>query len=85
MPDLIFYIGILAGTLTTIANLPQFIKAWRTKSTKDISRGFLLVLGTGVLVWIVYGLMLNEIPIIIANVLTFLIVLGIAFLKLKYG
>ena len=85
MSDLAFYVGLLAGILTTISNLPQLIKSWKTKSTKDVSLKWLLLLGIGILVWLVYGFMIDELPIIIANFFGFILVLGLIFLKIKYG
>ncbi|MHB8550610.1 MAG: SemiSWEET transporter, partial [Acidiferrobacterales bacterium] len=62
--------GFLAGTLTTIAFLPQAIKIWKTKSTKDISLGMFTLFVTGVFLWIVYGVGIGSVPVIIANTVT---------------
>lgn len=78
-------IGLLAGALTTIATVPQFVKSWKTKETKDVSLGWIVLLSTGVLFWIVYGFMIDDFPVIIANILTMVFSLGILFLKIKYG
>lgn len=78
-------IGLLAGTLTTIAFVPQLTKTWRTKSAKDISFLMLLTFCSGVLLWILYGILFHSIPVIITNVVTFLLAGAILVLKLKYG
>ena len=77
-------IGLLAGTLTTIAFLPQVIKTWKTKSTKDISLGMFLTFCTGVLLWIIYGTLVKDIPVVIANIATLSLASTILWFKLKY-
>ena len=79
------FIGFAAGTLTTVALLPQAIKSWKTKHTKDISLGWVLILTIGVFLWLVYGLLINSYPIIAANVMTFLLSVTLLSLKIKYG
>lgn len=78
-------IGFLAGTLTTIAFVPQLTKTWRTKSAGDISFLMLLTFCTGVFLWIVYGLLFHSVPVLITNVVTFILAAAILALKLKYG
>ncbi|MDP2168213.1 MAG: SemiSWEET transporter [Thermodesulfovibrionales bacterium] len=80
-----FIIGILAAALTTVAFLPQVIKAHRSKHTKDLSLGMLVTFAAGLLLWAAYGVLLGEAPIISANVLTLLLVLYLLFLKIRYG
>lgn len=82
--DYIILIGALAGILTTTAFLPQVIKAWKTKQTKDISLGMFAILTIGVALWLVYGILINSLPVIIANVVTFILALAILILKIKY-
>lgn len=77
-------IGFLAAILTTIAFLPQVIKAWRSKSTKDVSLETIVLFSTGVFLWIVYGLYIKAVPIVLANVVTLMLNLILLFLKLKY-
>ena len=82
--DSISWIGLLAGTLTTISFFPQMLKTWKTRSTKDISLVMFLLFCGGVLLWIVYGLFLGDIPVIMTNVATFILAFPILVLKLKY-
>jgi MtN3 and saliva related transmembrane protein len=77
-------IGLLAGTLTTIAFIPQLQQTWRTRSAKDVSLGMLLTFIIGVFLWLVYGLLLGALPIILANLVTLLLTLAILLLKLRY-
>ncbi|MHB8347509.1 MAG: SemiSWEET transporter [Acidiferrobacterales bacterium] len=76
--------GFLAGTLTTIAFLPQAIKIWKTKSTKDISLGMFTLFVTGVFLWIVYGVGIGSVPMIIANTVTLVLAVTILVFKIKY-
>ena len=77
-------IGFLAGILTTLALVPQVIKSWKTKHTKDVSLGWATILIIGVFLWMVYGILINSIPLIAANVLTFMLALIVLALKIKY-
>ncbi len=78
-------IGLLAATLTTTAFLPQMIKTWKTKSAKDVSYTMLITFITGVFLWLIYGIMAADIPVILANTFTLLFNLTILYLKIKYG
>lgn len=78
-------LGYAAGTLATIAFLPQVIKAWKTKSTKDISLGMFSLFCTGAFLWLIYGILLKAAPIIIANSVTFTLAMIILIAKLKFG
>ncbi len=75
-------IGVAAGTLTTIAFLPQVIKTWRTRSAKGLSLGMFSIFCTGVALWLVYGFLMNDVPIILANLVT--LVLAITLLVFKF-
>jgi MtN3 and saliva related transmembrane protein len=78
-------LGIFAGTLTTIAFLPQLLRVWRSKSAKDISLTWLVTFTAGVSLWLLYGLLLGQVPIIIANAVTLGLTLVILAFKLRYG
>ena len=82
MSDLI---GMIAGTLTTIAFVPQVWRVWKTRSTKDISLGMYLVFTSGVAFWLAYGLMLGAWPIIVANCVTLALTGTVLALKLRHG
>jgi MtN3 and saliva related transmembrane protein len=77
-------LGITAGTLTTIAFLPQLFKVWRSKSAKDISMTWLVTFSSGVLLWLIYGLLLRQLPIVLANAVTLGLTWVILGFKLKY-
>ncbi|MEA5537223.1 SemiSWEET transporter [Crocosphaera sp. XPORK-15E] len=80
----ITWIGLIAGTLTTISFFPQFLKTWKTRSTKDISLEMFLLFCTGLILWIIYGVFIQNLPLIMTNVATFILAFPILVLKLKY-
>jgi len=82
---MIFFLGIAAAVLTTTAFFPQVIKAYRTKETKDLSLAMYIMFSAGLIIWMVYGLLLQQVPIIAANGITLLLSFYLIFLKLKYG
>lgn len=77
--------GFIAAALTTIAFLPQVIKTWKTKKAEDVSIVMLLMFITGLLFWIVYAIETTALPVLIANIITFLFNMTILALKLIYG
>ena len=82
--QLIPWLGYFAGFLTVVSLIPQVLRAWRTKQTKALSvRTFLLLIGSGVL-WITYGALASDWPVIATNV--GMVVLNSAILgaKLRY-
>lgn len=78
-------LGLAAGTLTTAAFVPQLVKAWRSRSTGDLSWGMLVTFSTGVLLWLIYGVWIDSLPVVLANAITLLLQAGIVSLKIKYG
>jgi MtN3 and saliva related transmembrane protein len=82
--DAITIIGLIAALFTTVSFLPQLTKVYKTKSTKDISTGMFTLFGVGVLLWFVYGVFVNDLPIIVANSLAFIQAAVILFFKAKY-
>ena len=78
-------LGLTAGTLTTVAFIPQLAKAWKSKSTGDLSWGMVVTFSTGVLLWLIYGIWIDSLPVILANTVTLLFQAGIIALKMKFG
>jgi len=76
--------GFLAALLTTIAFLPQLYKTWKTKSADDVSLIMLILFITGLTCWIIYGIQINSIPILVANIITFILNFSILILKITY-
>ena len=77
-------IGLAAGVITTAAFLPQTIKTWRTRRTRDISLGMFLFLCLGIILWLVYGFLRGDLPLILANGVTLVLAGTILAFKLKY-
>jgi MtN3 and saliva related transmembrane protein len=77
-------IGLLAGTLTTAAWLPQVFHAFRTKSTRDFSWSWFAMFGFGVAFWLAYGFAISAVAVILPNALTFLLVLSLFTLKVRH-
>jgi MtN3 and saliva related transmembrane protein len=78
-------LGLVAGCCTTLAYLPQVIKAWRSRSTQDISLGMFLLLVGGMLLWLAYGVLLGDLPLIVANAVTSVFAATILYFKLRHG
>ena len=81
--DYIQILGIVAAILTTAANVPQAVKIIRTKSTESISSATYALLLTGVLLWLVYGIFKEDLPIILANAVSALLAAVILVMKLS--
>lgn len=77
-------LGFIAGTLTTIAFVPQVIKIWKSRHARDISMGTFALFSFGVLLWLLYGIRLGALPIILANGITLVLSLTILVFKLRY-
>ncbi len=82
--NFISIVGIIAGTLTTVAFIPQVYKVYKTKATRDISLGMFLIFSIGVGFWLYYGVLKNDYPIILANSITITFSLYILFNKIKF-
>lgn len=78
-------LGLAAAFCTTVAFVPQVIKAWRTRSTHDISLGMFLLMVTGIVLWLIYGAVRLDIPLIVANGATLALAGAVLLLKLRYG
>lgn len=78
-------IGFLAGALTTIAFVPQALKMYTTKSGKDVSARMLLIFSAGLILWLTYGIMIESLPVILANVVTLILSGAIIALKIRYS
>jgi MtN3 and saliva related transmembrane protein len=83
-PHQIEVIGYCAAFLTTIAFLPQAIQSWRTRDLSGVSLGMYFLFTAGVGLWLIYGLIIEKWPLILANALTFALALSILLLKLRH-
>ena len=78
-------IGLVAGLCTTASFLPQIYQIYRTKKTRDISLPMFVVLAAGISLWLVYGIMLKQMPIIVANSVSLVSCLYVVTMKLRHG
>ncbi|MBK5278804.1 MAG: SemiSWEET family sugar transporter [Bacteroidia bacterium] len=77
-------LGLSAGAFTTISFLPQVLKTWKSRSAKDLSLGMFSFFCVGVVMWLAYGIMMRDIPVIAANLLTLVLASTLLFFKLRF-
>ncbi|HET8760983.1 MAG TPA: SemiSWEET transporter [Nitrospiria bacterium] len=85
MFDPVSALGFVAGMFTTVAFIPQLVKARRSQSTKDLSLPMFLIFAAGVLLWLVYGIAIRSMPVIVANGVTLVLAGWILLLKIRLG
>lgn len=78
------WIGLVAGFLTSTAVIPQIVRTFRTKHARDISIWQPLILVTGMLLWMIYGLLLNDLPLVLANIFSISCYLLLMGMKIFY-
>lgn len=78
------FLGLAAGTISSITFLPQVIQVWKTKSARDLSLGMMGLLILGVSMWLVYGIILGSVAIIYTNTMVLTMSLIMLFFKIKY-
>jgi MtN3 and saliva related transmembrane protein len=83
-PHQIEIIGYCAAFLTTVAFLPQAIHSWKTRNLSGVSLGMYSLFTAGVGLWLIYGLIIEKWPLILANAITFALALSILLLKLRH-
>ena len=83
--DYMTIIGLVAAICTTTAFFPQILQVYRTKQTRDLSLPTFIFLTTGIFLWIIYGILLESLPIILANSITFIGCLYLLTMKIKHG
>ncbi|MCQ5375938.1 MAG: SemiSWEET transporter [Methanomassiliicoccales archaeon] len=77
-------LGLLAGFLTTMGFVPQIVKGFKTKKMEDVSSGMLLLLGIGMFLWMVYGILIDSLPVIFWNAIALSLNVVLIVLKMKY-
>lgn len=78
-------VGLVAGTLTSIAAIPQVIKTLKTRHVRDISIWQPLLLAFGVALWMVYGILIGDFPLIVANITPLICNVVLTGMKICYG
>ncbi len=77
-------IGFIAGLFVAISSLPQLIKSWKTKPTKDIAIMWLLINILGQILWITYGFLKDSLSLMVMSFITLMMVSSVLVLKIKY-
>lgn len=77
-------IGLLAGAITTSAAFPQVIKTYRTRHARDISIWQPILLDIGMLLWLIYGIFLRDLPLILANAVSIICYSLLIFMKIYF-
>jgi len=77
-------VGYVAATLTTSAFIPQALMTWKNKRAEGVSLSMYVILITGVILWLTYGIMLSAWPVIIANMITLFLTIFILPMKIVY-
>jgi MtN3 and saliva related transmembrane protein len=78
-------LGFIAGIFTTFSLVPQLWRVLRLKSATEISLAFTVCMAFGNLLWLVYGVLSRLPPVMLWNVLSLLLALGLVIAKLRYG
>ena len=82
---MIHYLGYFAGTLTVVSFIPQVFRTWKTKNTRDLSFGMFALLVTASSLWTIYGIIIEDWPVILTNVGMVLLTGAIGVAKLRFG
>jgi MtN3 and saliva related transmembrane protein len=85
MSDLSTTIGFIAATLTTVAFVPQVLRVWRSRSSRDISLRMYALFTLGVALWLVYGILIDSWPVMLANAVTLLLAGSVLVMKIRFG
>lgn len=78
-------VGFFAGVFTTGSVLPQLYKTLKTRQTKDISLMMYVFLTLGLFLWFIYGILINEMPVIVANGVSLVFTATVLIMKARYG
>lgn len=78
-------IGLCAAVLTTVSFVPQVYRSLRTRNLRGISLLMYSIFTLGVAMWLVYGLLIHDLPVTLANAATLLLALAVLILKLRHG
>lgn len=78
-------IGLITAICTTVSFVPQIVKILQTKRTDDVSLSMYAVFCTGIFLWIVYGFLIMDIPLLLANTISFILAMSVLILKIRHG
>jgi len=83
--NIITIVGLVAAVFSSLSFAPQAIKTLKSKQTKDLSLGMYCITVTGLMLWLTYGILLNDLALILANIITGSLAASILIMKIKYG
>lgn len=83
--DRLTILGLVAATFTTFSFVPQLVKVVRTRSADDLSYGMFGAFSLGIVLWLIYGVLRDDLPVIVANAVTLLLSVAILGLKFIYA
>lgn len=78
-------IGLVAGAFTSIASIPQLVKTVKSRHVRDISIWQPLLLAFGVALWMLYGILIDDLPLILANITPLVCNVALTGMKIIYG
>ena len=82
--DSVEIIGLIAAILTTSAFVPQVIKTWKTKDVEGLSLTMYSVFFVGIVLWLVYGILIESLSVILANIITAILALILVYFKIRF-
>jgi len=85
MAEWVSLLGLAAGTCTTMSFVPQVVKSWKTKETKDLSGAMIVLVVIGMGMWLTYGILTKDLPIILANAVSLILTITMLVIKIRYG
>ena len=85
MQNLTELTGFIAAVMTTFSFVPQVMRVWRTRSVADISLGMYSMYTFGIAIWLVYGILIMSWPVILSNLVTFILAGCVLAMKIRFG
>lgn len=82
--DWVSLLGFAAGCVTVVSFIPQVIRVWRTRQTRDLSLGAFALLISGAMLWLLYGILTQDVPVIATNAVVGILVGAILIAKLRF-
>ena len=80
---LVEVVGLVGAMLTTLAFVPQVVKIWNHRSSDGVSLSMYVCMLVGIIIWLAYGILIDSIAVIVANILSGILQVVIIFLPLK--
>ena len=77
-------LGLAAGTISSITFLPQVYKTWQTKKAGDLSMSMMVIVFTSTIIWLIYGISLQLMPVIICNGIIMLLSALLIYFKITF-